>query len=199
MFPAADKRRALLARVRAELLRRSAAGRNLRLGEGPLFYDAMPRIDASGEIRAGDGFSIYSQPVRAQVSAAPGARIAMGDGVGINFGADLFAARTIEVGDATMIGPMVVITDTNFHPIDEGEATKTEPVRIGSNVWLGRGAMILPGVEIGDHAVIAAGAVVARDVPPRTVAAGNPARPLREVTAADGWRRNREIGVAPPG
>ena len=70
-------------------------------------------------------------------------------------------------------------------------------MRIGSNVWLGRGAIVLPGVTIGDHAVVAAAAVVARDVPPRTVVAGNPATSLRTLEASDDWRRNRETGEPP--
>jgi acetyltransferase-like isoleucine patch superfamily enzyme len=192
-----ERRRALLARARAELeLRRlRALGHSIRTGEGPLFYDALPRLSAAGgEISIGDGFSTYSRPIRVQVTAAAGGRVAIGNGVGINYGVDIYAARSVEIGDDTMIGTMVSIYDTNFHPIGEGDPTVTTPVRIGSNVWLGRGAIVLPGVEIGDYAVVAAGAVVTADVPPRTIVAGSPAKQVRELRASEGWRRNSDPG-----
>ena len=66
---------------------------------------------------------------------------------------------------------------------------KTEPVLIGRNVWIGCNVVILPGAVIGDHSVIAAGSVVHGTIPPRVLAAGNPARVLREIGALDGWRR----------
>ncbi|MEG2632990.1 MAG: DapH/DapD/GlmU-related protein, partial [Oscillospiraceae bacterium] len=58
--------------------------------------------------------------------------------------------------------------------------TKTAPVHIGNNVWIGGGAIILPGVTIGDNAVIGAGSVVTKDIPSNTVAVGNPCRVLRQ-------------------
>jgi acetyltransferase-like isoleucine patch superfamily enzyme len=83
----------------------------------------------------------------------------------------------------------VTIFDTNFHPLGKGEEVRSGPVEIGRNVWVGRHATILPGVTIGDHSVVAAAAVVVRDVPPRTLVAGNPARPVREIEAPDDWQR----------
>jgi maltose O-acetyltransferase len=62
-------------------------------------------------------------------------------------------------------------------------------VHIGDNVWIGRSAIILPGVTIGDNAVVAAGAVVTKDVPDATLVAGNPARVVRTLVVDDGWRR----------
>ncbi len=113
----------------------------------------------------------------------------LGDYVGINFGSEITAECLVTVGDRTRIGPFVTIYDTSFHAVNEGEETKIAAVEIGSNVWIGRQAMILPGVTIGDHSVVASGAVVTRDVPPRTLVAGNPARVVGEVRAADDWWR----------
>jgi acetyltransferase-like isoleucine patch superfamily enzyme len=62
-------------------------------------------------------------------------------------------------------------------------------VHIGDNVWIGRSAIILPGVTIGDNAVVAAGAVVTKDVEEATLVAGNPARVVRTLVVDDGWRR----------
>jgi acetyltransferase-like isoleucine patch superfamily enzyme len=193
--PSRQKLRVLAGRARAELrLRRPGNRGRLRYGGDTIFYDAMPALAPHGRISTGVGFSIYGSPIPAQITAAEGAAVAIGDSVTINYGADIYAARSIEIGDAAMIGTLVSIYDTNFHPVDEGGTTKTEAVRIGDNVWIGRGATILPGVEIGDHAVVAAGSVVVGEVPARTVVAGNPATVRRELTASDGWRRNAEVG-----
>ena len=62
---------------------------------------------------------------------------------------------------------------------------QARPVTIGNDVWLGANVTVLPGVTIGDGAVVGAGSVVTRDIPPHTLAAGNPCRPLRQVTPAD--------------
>jgi acetyltransferase-like isoleucine patch superfamily enzyme len=183
----------LAARARAELALRHPDNRGrLEFGEGAVFYDAMPKLTVEGRIVAGAGLHIYSTPIRPQLTAAEGAELRMGDGVGLNHGVDVFANELIEIGDGAMISPLVSIYDSNFHPIDEGSATKKAPVKIGRNVWLGHGAMVLAGVEIGDHSVVAAGSIVSRDVPPRTLAAGSPAAPVRELTASDAWRRNED-------
>lgn len=188
-----DRLRGLGARARAELaLRRPGNRGRVRYGEGPVFYDAMPKLAVRGRLVAGAGLHIYSSPIQTQLTVEEGAELRMGDGVGINSGANIYAVESIEIDDGAMVGPMVSIYDTNFHPIDEGRATKKAPVRIGRNVWLGHSAVILPGVEIGDHSVVAAGAVVTSSVPPRSVYAGNPGKVLRELRASDGWRRNSD-------
>jgi acetyltransferase-like isoleucine patch superfamily enzyme len=63
------------------------------------------------------------------------------------------------------------------------------PIRIGNNVWIGRNALIFPGVDIGDHSVIGAGSIVTRSIPDRSVAVGNPARPIKRLSASDGFVR----------
>ena len=74
---------------------------------------------------------------------------------------------------------------TALHPLDaetrRSGLESARPIRIGDDVWIGGGAIVLPGVTIGDRSVIAAGSVVTRDVPPDTLVAGNPARPLRQL------------------
>lgn len=87
-------------------------------------------------------------------------------------------------GDNVFIGPQCGFY-TAGHPLDAGLRAKNlefaKPIRIGSDVWIGGGAKILPGVTVGDNAVIGAGSVVTRDVPPNTVVAGNPARVIRRL------------------
>ena len=113
----------------------------------------------------------------------------IGDRVFINEGAQIVAALSIRIGPDCRIGDFVAIHDSDYHPVEQNAATRKAPVVIGRNVWISRGAIILPGVSIGDHAVIGAGSVVVADVPARTLVAGNPARHLRDLAAADDWKR----------
>jgi maltose O-acetyltransferase len=109
-----------------------------------------------------------------------GFNIQLGAGVFLNFGCVILDVVGVRIGDATQIGPAVQIY-TADHPRDAAQRRSGlefgRPVTIGANVWIGGGAIILPGVTIGDDAVIGAGSVVTRDVAAGTTAAGNPARP----------------------
>jgi maltose O-acetyltransferase len=108
-----------------------------------------------------------------------GFNIRLGAGVFLNFNCVILDVVEVAIGDRTQIGPAVQILAAD-HPRDPaGRASGLElgrPVRIGRNVWIGAGAIILPGVSIGDDAVIGAGSVVTRDVPAGATAFGNPAR-----------------------
>lgn len=114
-----------------------------------------------------------------------GFNITVGAGVFINFGAVILDVVAVEIGDGTQIGPNVQIL-TADHPRDAAtRATGLEfgrPIRIGRDVWIGGGAILLPGVTVGDGALIGAGAVVTRDVAPHSTVVGNPARPLPPKT-----------------
>ena len=108
-----------------------------------------------------------------------GYNISLADGVFLNFGCVVLDGTQVSIGEATQIGPGVQIL-TADHPRDPAQRRTgiefSRPVRIGANVWIGGGALILPGVSVGDDAVIGAGAVVNRDVPAGATAVGNPAR-----------------------
>lgn len=110
-----------------------------------------------------------------------GTNIRIGSRVFMNFGCVLLDVANIEIGNRTLIGPGVHVYAAT-HPHDANvRASGLElgrPVRIGQDVWIGGCAIILPGVTIGDRAIIGAGAVVARNVNPGTIVAGNPARQL---------------------
>lgn len=113
-----------------------------------------------------------------------GFNITLGDRVFMNFGCVLLDCNLITIGDRTLLGPGVHIYAAT-HPVDpEVRASGRElalPVTIGSDVWVGGGAIICPGVEIGDGAVIGAGSVVTRNIPARSIAVGNPCRVIRNV------------------
>lgn len=111
-----------------------------------------------------------------------------GKNIYANFNLTLVDNTHIYVGDHTMLGPNVVLA-TASHPIlpelREQAYQYNVPVRIGRNCWLGAGVMVLPGVTIGDNAVIGAGSVVTKDIPANVIAAGNPCRVLREIDERD--------------
>ena len=126
-------------------------------------------------------------------------RCTVGDFTLMN-GALIMAEEEITIGSHCLISWNVGIADSDFHPLDpvlrmqdaialsafypdkpERPKIETRPVHIGNNVWIGMNAVILKGVTIGDHSVVAAGAIVTRDVPPRTVVAGNPAKVVKEL------------------
>lgn len=111
--------------------------------------------------------------------------IEIGDNVSIGDGAHITAISSIRIGNNVLTGKNILITDNSHGAVtlDELETAPNKrplfskgPVVIGDNVWIGEMVSILPGVRIGEGSVIGAGAVVTRDVPPRCVAVGNPAR-----------------------
>ena len=112
-----------------------------------------------------------------------GANIQLGERVFFNFNCVVLDVCPVRIGDFSLFGPAVQIY-TPMHPMNAAERRRAEfgkPVDIGSDVWVGGGAIILPGVRIGSGAVIGAGSVVTRDVPAGVFAAGNPCRVIREI------------------
>jgi maltose O-acetyltransferase len=112
-----------------------------------------------------------------------GSNIELGERVFFNFNCVLLDVCRIRIGSYSLFGPAVQIY-TAMHPFNAVQRRSQEfgkPVDIGSDVWVGGGAIILPGVRIGSRAVIGAGSVVTRDVPDDVFAAGNPCRVIREI------------------
>jgi maltose O-acetyltransferase len=113
-----------------------------------------------------------------------GVHIRVGARTFVNFGLVALDVAEITIGDDVQIGPNVELL-TPVHPLEPGprrnklEAAK--PIRVGNNVWLGGGAIVCPGVSIGENTVVGAGAVVTKDLPANVLAVGNPARAIREV------------------
>lgn len=111
-----------------------------------------------------------------------GVNLHIGENVFFNSGCRFQDQGGIYIGDGCLIGHNVVLATINhdFDPANRG-TNLPEPIRIGKNVWIGANATILPGVTIGDNAVIAAGAVVTKDVPANTVVGGVPAKQIRKI------------------
>jgi maltose O-acetyltransferase len=116
-----------------------------------------------------------------------GANIFLGKRVFFNFNCVVLDVCAVRVGDFTLFGPAVQIY-TATHPL-EAELRRTrefaKPVTIGSDVWVGGAAVILPGVTIGSRSVIGAGSVVTRDIPDDVFAAGNPCRVIRSLSSTE--------------
>ena len=98
----------------------------------------------------------------------------------INSGAKIYCYEKIVIGDDVRIADEVIIRDSDNHELLKEGYKKSAPITIGNHVWIGMRAIILKGVTIGDGAVIGAGAIVTKDVPPHTVVVGTPARCLME-------------------
>ncbi len=170
------------------------AGQLYRAGDAELQRDQaaarawMAAYNTPGNANGADRHALLARglgPIGRGVAVRPpfhvdyGYNISLGDGVFLNFNCVVLDVVQVVIGDDTQIGPGVQIL-TADHPRDPAERRSGlefgRPIHIGANVWIGGGAIILPGVTIGDDAVIGAGAVVTRDVPAGATAVGAPAR-----------------------
>jgi maltose O-acetyltransferase len=132
------------------------------------------------QLFAAGGDTVWMQP---PFFCDYGMNIELGERVFFNFNCIVLDVCRVRIGDYTLFGPAVQIY-TPMHPMNAQLRRRQEfgkPVEIGSDVWVGGGAIILPGVRIGSRAVIGAGSVVTRDVPQGVFAAGNPCRVLRTI------------------
>ena len=132
------------------------------------------------ELFGAGGDSVWMQP---PFYCDYGTNIRLGTRVFFNFNCVVLDVCEVKIGDYTLFGPGVQIL-TPLHPLDAALRRVQEfgkPIEIGSDVWVGGGALILAGVRIGSRAVIGAGSVVTRDIPEGVLAAGNPCRVIRSL------------------
>lgn len=140
-----------------------------------------PRRGILRKLFGAGGDSVWMQP---PFFCDYGCNITLGERVFFNFNCVVLDVCEVTIGSFTLFGPAVQVY-TPMHPFNAEQRRREEfgkPVEIGSDVWVGGGAIILPGVRIGDRAVIGAGSVVTRDIPENVFAAGNPCRVVREIT-----------------
>jgi acetyltransferase-like isoleucine patch superfamily enzyme len=116
-----------------------------------------------------------------------GAKLEVGENFAMTGGV-LCAAESIKIGNNVSVGANCTIVDTDFHPIHPGmrrqhpQQGKSAPVIIGDNVFIGMNSLVLKGVTIGENSVIGAGSVVSTSIPDNTIAVGNPARAIHEIS-----------------
>jgi acetyltransferase-like isoleucine patch superfamily enzyme len=149
----------------------------------------LVRVKNQGTVRIGDRAVFLGGMIATEIACRPGALIEIGSRSIFNYGVSLEARSSIRIGSRAMFGSLVRVTD-------RGQG----PVVIGDDVWIAHGAVIEPGVTIGSGSVVAAGSVVSRDVPPGSLAIGNPARCMSlslrsgEAAGLGAARSSKEIG-----
>lgn len=135
---------------------------------------------------------IFGRPLAETTTILPplyidyGHNTVLGEKVWIQQGCTFFDRRGITVGNDVFIAPKVnlIMLNHTVNPYDRS-TTICKPIRIGDRVWIGIAATVLPGVTIGDNAIVGANAVVSHDVPANTIVAGNPARVARQIEAEE--------------
>jgi acetyltransferase-like isoleucine patch superfamily enzyme len=161
------------------------------------------RSAAARAVRIGEGATVY---LGTMFDVGPRGRVEIGKFALVN-GAWIICDGLVEIGDYALLSWNVVLMDSyrlpfepaarrrllkaaaadhQLHPISSGPA---RPIKIGRNVWVGFDCVILPGVTIGEGAIVGARSVVVADVPAYTIVAGNPARPVRKIEPDDSARR----------
>lgn len=164
-----------------DLVARRANARDLCLAlNATREHETEYRRDLLRRIFAAGGETVWMQP---PFYCDYGENITLGERVFFNFNCVVLDVCSVTIGDFTLFGPAVQIY-TPLHPLNAEARRQKEygkPVVIGADVWVGGGAIILPGVSIGARTVIGAGSVVTRDVPADVFAAGNPCRVIREI------------------
>lgn len=173
--------------------------RGVTFGHGlRLFGRPIVSLAANSVLSVGPGATIVSATSSQVIgvshpavlrTVSPGARIIIGENFGMS-GGSVVAATLIQIGDGCLLGADVTIVDTDFHPISSvarshARMPSPEPsdrVVLGDNVFLGTRTIVLKGSTIGDNSVIGAGSVVTGIIPPNVIAAGVPARVIRELS-----------------
>jgi len=174
-----------LLRMRFLLWRAGVTG-----GEGARCFTRIPPlITNDGRITIGRGLRTDCYFAPAKLHSAKGGHLEIGDYVYINSGAQLSALMHVRIGDEVRIAEDAYLCDSDFHRATPETPIKTAPIDVGRNVWIGRRATIMPGITIGEHSVVGTGAVVTKNVPPKCIVGGIPARVLRTFECADDWVR----------
>lgn len=160
-----------------ELMRRGAFARH------PLHGEVLEAL-REGRLEIGEN-ALFEPDV--WITMAPEARVRIGAGTFLNIGVMVAAHELVEIGDHCMLANNCFVTDANHRFGDPGMPVPWQgfsskgPTRIGDNTWLGANVVVTSGVTIGERCVVGANSVVTQDLPPRSIAAGSPARVLRQI------------------
>ena len=164
--------------------------KNVHFDGIPTFSGAWPNIRNNGTFSIGEHCTFSSFRLRQHITVTEHAELVIGDYSFLNDGVNICSTQSVRIGHHTKLGDMTYVFDTDFHEISPEKPIKQLPVSIGDNVWIGANSMIMPGSVIGDHSVIAAGSIVTGEIPPRSLAAGTPARVIKALNIPDGWIRD---------
>jgi acetyltransferase-like isoleucine patch superfamily enzyme len=141
------------------------------------------QVSGCGEVVLGEGVSLNGTVVPIEVVTYSSGLIEIGNHTFINYGSSIAARASVKIGSYCHLGHYIFVMDNDQHDVvGHMELPPSDPVIVEDHVWIGSKTIVLPGVRIGSRAVIGAGSIVTKDIPPRCVAAGNPARVLRHLT-----------------
>lgn len=153
----------------------TSCGENLRARNPGEFF-----LGKGAEIHVGNNVMLER---KVRISMGDNARVYIGDNSYLGDFTNILAVQEVSIGKGCAISWHVLFMDTSSHPLGfagEKAETKIAPIRVEDHVWIGCRAVILKGVTVGEGSIIANNAVVTKDVPPRTMVAGNPARVIKE-------------------
>jgi acetyltransferase-like isoleucine patch superfamily enzyme len=187
-------------RQRLEDLRRAWWLRKCRTIGVDVRLEGRPTIEVhGGDMCLGDQFRLASHPVESHLAVGPKGVLKIGSNVCIAHGAAIAAFERVEIGSGTMVGPFVIIMDTNFHGSagDQSVRHDCRPVIIGSGCRIGSRVTITRGASIGDGAEILAGSVVSSAIPPGARAGGARARVLGSAAEPFYQWGNAHDGIDP--
>jgi len=143
--------------------------------------NGKPIIGNLGEMVFGDEVRIWSNIERSKLYTGKSGKLIVGRNSRLN-GVHIDARELVEIGDTVQIGPYTIIMDSDFHDLkDHSKDGPSKPIYIEDDVWIATRVTILKGVRIGKGSVIAAGAIVTKDIPAYCVAAGTPARVVKKI------------------
>jgi acetyltransferase-like isoleucine patch superfamily enzyme len=158
----------------------------------PIIHKSVKIRQSRGVVRVGHFSEIHDRVVLSALGApgGPEAQLSIGDCTSIWYGTVISARHAIIIGSHCAISWNCTVIDNDMHAIVEVDepnspSTDSNTVKIGDHVWIGASAIVLKGVTIGMNSIVAAGSIVTKDVPPYTLVAGIPARPMRSIA---GWR-----------
>jgi acetyltransferase-like isoleucine patch superfamily enzyme len=164
-------------RARWQLRNATSVGERVRVWGRPV-------IRNSGSVIIGERAYLISTTIPIQLTTEYGGKLEIGARTGINYGCSILATELISIGPNCKIGMHVIMMDNDYHQIDptkRGIRPASRPIVLEENVWLGARVIVLSGVTIGANSVIGAGSVVTRDIPPRSIAVGQPAQVIRSI------------------
>ena len=147
------------------------------------------RVFNEGSMELHDRVLIDGRHEPVIISTIGAGKLVINEGVFMNYGSDIACASSVTIGAYTRIGPRVTIGDHSAHAIDANTPDVPQPVVIGDDVWLGRNTIVLPGVTVGRGTLVAAGSVVTKSLPDCVLAAGVPAKVIRELSMPLGFHR----------
>ncbi len=142
-----------------------------------------PIVENRGTLWIGDRVRIRSTVVKTEL-IVDGGKLEICEGAYINYGCSIAARHLVRIGPNARIGTYVMIIDNNYHRLEperRDETPESAPVILEENVWLGGRVIVLPGVTIGAGSAVGAGSVVTRDIPPRSLAVGVPAKVIKDL------------------